>query len=118
MDYRHFYIPDSIVFITQVVYQREPVFANPDAVTLLQSILHKVQELHPFQMLAYVFLPDHFHLLIKPGTAINHSEIMHSLKPNFTKAYKKACHTAGPMCFWQRRYWTISFTMRTIFSAI
>jgi putative transposase len=64
-----------------------------------------VQGIHPFQMFAYVFLPDHFHLLIKPGPAATHSEIMHSSKPNLTKAYKATCTMTGSMRFWQRRYW-------------
>ncbi len=105
MDYRRYYIPDAIVFITQVVLDRKPIFANLDQVNLLRSTLHTVQEIHPFQMLGYVFLPDHFHILIKPGLAVTHSQIMHSLKPNFTKAYKKACGLAEATHFWQRRYW-------------
>ena len=105
MDYKRHYIPNALVFITQVVYDREPVFANPTYVTLLRSVLHQVQELHPFHMLAYVFLPDHFHILIKPEPEVTHSQIMHSIKPNFTKAYKRKMHVTGHMLFWQRRYW-------------
>ena len=56
-------------------------------------------------MLAYVFLPDHFHLLLKPTDKSNFSDIMHSLKPNFTKAYKQAVGVAGSMRFWQKRFW-------------
>ncbi|GAB4443768.1 MAG: hypothetical protein Kow0031_26080 [Anaerolineae bacterium] len=61
--------------------------------------------MHPFSMLGYVFLPDHFHLLIKPTGASNFSQIMHSLKPNFTKAYKRRLNITGPMKFWQKRFW-------------
>ena len=105
MDYKRYYIPNSIVFVTQVVCDREPVFANPVYMTLLRSVLHQVQELHPFHMLAYVFLPDHFHILIKPEPGVTHSQIMHSAKPNFTKAYKQVLHITGTMHFWQQRYW-------------
>ena len=105
MNVHRYYIPNAIVFITQVVDQRMPVFHNEVAVALLRTTLHKVIELHPFVMLGYVFLPDHFHLLIRPTGDSNFSQIMHSLKPNFTKAYKEMIGAAGPMKFWQKGFW-------------
>jgi putative transposase len=89
MNFRRYYIPGSTVFITQVVQDRKSIFSNPENVNLLREILHNVKELHPFSILGYVFIPDHFHMLIQPTAESNFSDIMHSLKPNFTKAYKK-----------------------------
>lgn len=107
MNFRRYYIPGAAVFITQVVEYREPVFRNPQAVSLLRKILHNVQDLHPFIMLGYVFLFDHFHLLIQPTGKSNFSDIMHSLKPNFTKEYKKMIGLlpSQPLKFWQKRFW-------------
>ena len=105
MDYRRYYLPNAIVFITQVVDGRTPIFADPAQVALLRTVLHIAQEKHPFAMLGYVFLPDHFHLLIKPVPEVTHSQIMLSVKPNFTVAYKKTCGVQGQMRFWQQRYW-------------
>lgn len=105
MDYRRYYIPNAIVFITQVVNDRATTFVDPACVTLLRSILHTTQTKRPFQMIGYVFLPDHFHLLIKPTCEVTHSQIMHSLKLNFTLAYKRHCGIDGPFRFWQQRYW-------------
>ena len=107
MNFRRYYIPGSAVFITQVVQYREPVFKDPKLVLLLREILHNVQQLHPFTMLAYVFLYDHFHILIQPTGESNFSQIMHSLKPNFTKTYKKTLglSKSQSMQFWQKRFW-------------
>jgi putative transposase len=105
MNFRRYYVPDAIIFITQVVEARKPVFENVTNLKLLRSTLHQVKELHPFAMLGYVFLPDHFHLLIKPTGQSNFSQIMHSLKPNFTKAYKKHEEITGSMKLWQKRFW-------------
>ncbi|MDM8528478.1 transposase [Anaerolineales bacterium HSG24] len=102
---RRYYLPNRIIFITQVVHTREMVFANPIYVTLLREKLRIVKSLHPFSMLGYVFLPDHFHLLIKPTGESNFSQIMHSLKPNFTKEYKKMMGITGSLKFWQKRFW-------------
>jgi putative transposase len=107
MNFRRYYIPGSTVFITQVVQDREPIFRNPDYLALLKTILRNVRELHPFIMLGYVFLFDHFHLLIQPTGESNFSSIMHSLKFNFTREYKKMIGLAPSqsMKFWQKRFW-------------
>ena len=107
MNFRRYYIPGSAVFITQVVQSREPVFRDLKKVSLLREILNNVKNLHPFTMLGYVFLPDHFHLVFQPTGESNFSDIMHSLKPNFTKEYKKliGLSPSQSMKFWQKRFW-------------
>jgi len=107
MNFRRYYIPGSAVFITQVVQDREPVFRWPENLSLLGEILRNVQRLHPFLMLGYVFLPDHFHMIIQPTGESNFSDIMHSLKPNFTKEYKRRTGLlpSQPLKFWQKRFW-------------
>ena len=107
MNFRRYYIPGSAVFITQVVQDREPVFREPKNLDLLREILHNVKELHPFVMLGYVFLFDHFHLLIQPAGESNFSDIMRSFKSNFTKEYKKrmGLSSSQSMKFWQKRFW-------------
>jgi len=92
------------VFITQVVKDRKPVFDNPEVLDLLRKTLRNVKVFHPFSMLAYVFLPDHFHILIHPGEQSNFSNIMHSIKSNFTREYKKKYKLSGYLTFWQKRF--------------
>ncbi len=105
MNIRRYYVPGAIVFITQVVDGRQPIFQHPEFVELLLTTLRHVKKHHPFFMLGYVFLPDHFHLLIRPTAESNFSKIMHSLKRNFTKQYKESIGISGPMRFWQKGFW-------------
>jgi putative transposase len=105
MNFHRYYEPNQIVFITQVVHNRMPAFKNPQHLDLLIETLRNVKELHPFDMLAYVFLSDHFHILIKPTGKTNFSQIMHSLKYNFTNSYKQILHIEGRLKFWQKRFW-------------
>lgn len=107
MNFRRYYIPGSAVFITQVVQDRELAFRDPYRLELLLEILHNVKELHPFLLLGYVFLFDHFHLIIQPTGESNFSDIMHSLKPNFTREYKNllGIPASQTMKFWQKRFW-------------
>jgi putative transposase len=107
MNFRRYYIPGSAVFITQVVQDRKSVFHDSKTLSLLWEILHNVQELHPFTMLRYVFLIDHFHMIIQPTGKSNFSDIMHSLKTNFTKEYKRrlGLPPSQSLKCWQKRFW-------------
>ncbi|MBV7338129.1 transposase [Chloroflexi bacterium TSY] len=71
---RRYYVPNSIIFITQVVHRRTPIFANPQHLDLLREVLRNVKIFHPFNMLGYVFQPDHFHLLIYPTGTSNYGD--------------------------------------------
>ncbi|HCU56786.1 MAG TPA: transposase [Anaerolineaceae bacterium] len=105
MNFHRYYQPGQIVFITQVVESRSPSFADPSIVSILRMTWRNVRELHPFNLLAYVILPDHFHFLIKPNSDTGFSQIMHSIKMNFTIAYKKQMNISGSYTFWQKRFW-------------
>ena len=105
MRIRRYYLPNAIVFITQVVYERAPVFADPQQVELLRATLRQVKALHPFGMVGYVFLPDHLHLLLQPTGQSTFSDIMRALKLNFTLQYKAQQGISGPLRFWQKGFW-------------
>jgi len=105
MNIRRYYVPNAIVFITQVVDRRMPIFHHVQFLDLLRATLKNVKKLHPFITHGYIFLPDHFHLLIQPTGDNNFSDIMHSLKPNFTKEYKKLIGVSDRMKFWQKGFW-------------
>lgn len=100
-----YYVPGAVVFITQVVYQRIPVFSQAHFVELLRQNLYETKRHHPFSMLGYSFLPDHFHLMIRPTGESNFSAILHSLKPNFSKDYNALLGISGRMKFWQKGFW-------------
>lgn len=102
---RRLYVPDAIFFITSVTHKRERLFTNGDNVTLLRRTLHTVKSIHPFKMRAYVFLPDHFHLLIHVGPTTDISKILHSIKRNFTRDYKRLNGVSDAGTLWQRGFW-------------
>ena len=105
MNFHRYYSPGQIVFITQVVKDRQKVFTDVEMVRLLRDVIRTTKERFPFEMLGYVFLPDHFHILIRPEGNNNFSQIMHSLKGGFTSAYKRRTNFSGHMNFWQKRFW-------------
>jgi len=68
----------QLVFITQVVDRRMPISHHVQFLDLLRATLNNVKKLHPFITHSYIFLPDHFHLLIQPTGDNNFSDIIHS----------------------------------------
>ncbi|MBW7883614.1 MAG: transposase [Caldilineaceae bacterium] len=103
---RRYYIPNALVFITNVTLDREPVLAPDWAVDLLFSTMRKTQAVHPFRLLAYAILPDHFHWLMRVDSPdANFSKVMHSVKRGFTITYKRARGLSGTVRLWQPRYW-------------
>jgi len=105
MNFHSYYTPGLAVFITQVVHNREPVFHNLENVILLRQTLRTVRVLHPFSLLAYVFLPDHFHMIIQPAGESTSDQIMNSLKPDFAEAYAERMGLPQSMELWQKRFW-------------
>jgi putative transposase len=101
------YITEGLYFITSITANRNPTFQDQEAVELLKNTLHNVKQLYPFAMQAYVFLPDHFHLLIKPNQSITISQIIHSFKRNFTFNYKKTKNipNSDSITLWQYGSW-------------
>lgn len=104
MNYRRYYIPDSTIFIVCVTKDRTPHFRESNNVELLREALRRTNEKYPFEMLAYVFLPDHVHMLMKT-IGCNFSQVMQSFKKGFTQQYKGRNHISSSLSCWQSRFW-------------
>jgi len=105
-DYRRYYIPNGIVFITTVTKNREPFLKHDEDIATFMDTLRQVQQIHPFNLLAYVILPDHYHCILNPGNSIgDFSIILRSIKWNYTRNYKKAHHLSTSLSLWQRGFW-------------
>jgi putative transposase len=105
-NFRRYYIPNAIVFITGVTRDRVPYLEPEDNIELFWETMRHVQEVHPFHLLAYVILPDHFHWLMRvDDESGDFSVVLHSVKRNFTLNFKKAHGIAAPVSLWQKRFW-------------
>ncbi len=105
-DYRRYYLSGLPVFITSVTYKRERIFSHPENCDLLWKVTREVQKNKPFDLLAYVVMPDHFHwLIVLPESRPNFSEIMQKIKWTFTLEYKQMHKINDPVKIWQRGFW-------------
>jgi len=62
----HFDIEGSIYFITTRLKERELRFTESEAKTIRKTILDLVSR-KEFEVYAYVIMPDHLHILMKPN---------------------------------------------------
>ena len=105
-DYRRYYVPNDIVFITAVTKDRCTYLKLDDDIATFFDTLRQVQQIHPFNLLAYVILPDHFHWLMTAGNTIgDFSIILKSVKWNYTRNYKNAQNISTSLSLWQRGFW-------------
>jgi putative transposase len=104
MNYRRYYIPEATVFLVGVTKDRFPYFEIKPNVELFKDTLDKTRQKYPFEMVALVILPDHFHLLLKQIDC-TFSTIMLSFKKRFTDNFKKLNAISTNFNFWQGRFW-------------
>ena len=63
MHYRRMHVPGASYFFTVVTHERRPIFADAQAVRLLEAAIERVREKRPFTIEAQVVLPDHLHAI-------------------------------------------------------
>ena len=102
---RRLYISNAIYFITGVTQNRAPVLAVSDNMDLFRSTMRRAKEHHPFEMRAYVFGKEHFHLLIYVPATTNVSKLLQSIQRNYTRNYKQVHAITRSLNLWQRGFW-------------
>ncbi len=105
-NFKRYYIPNAVVFITGVTRDRIFYLEADDDIKLFWETLRQVQKIHPFHLMAYVILPDHFHWLMRVvDESGDFSTVLHSIKRNYTFNFKKAHGVTAALSLWQERFW-------------
>jgi putative transposase len=115
-NYRRNHVPGGTYFFTVVTYQRRKFLTDDLARTCLHEAIHEIQEKSPFDIVAIVLLPDHFHTVwTLPRSDTNYPRRLRRVKEQFTRRYLKAGGTElhqdksrlthGQRGIWQRRFW-------------
>ena len=96
------YIGERRYFLTFCTHDRRALFTNADVVTLvLQQILHAAEE-RRVAVIAYVFMPDHVHLLVEGLDASSDlTKFAHQAKQRSGHAYSQQTQAR----LWQPSYW-------------
>ena len=116
MNYKRLFIDNSLIFITMVTNNRNPILC--DNFDLIKQAYYNVSEFYKFELLAYTVLKDHIHCIIKPTIVNDYPKIIKSFKYSFTKNFGIVMPTynlenighiyksdKNKNKIWQNRYW-------------
>jgi len=81
---KRFYGKDKIYFITANTFKRFPFFKEDLFCELFIENLKICKQIKPFRLYAFTIIPDHVHLLLEPVGKFNISQIMFSIKKQFS----------------------------------
>ena len=110
MNYKRFFIPNSMVFMTIVTYNRKQILL--DYIDLIKSSLKYAKTKILFNIVSIVILKDHIHLILQPENINDYPNIIKYFKTYFSRNInidnsdltegKKRKKEKG---VWQSRYW-------------
>jgi putative transposase len=86
---RRFYGRGDLHFITFSCYRRRPFLGTPRARQCFVKLLDQVRARHGFQLIGYVVIPEHVHLLISEPAKGNPSKVLQVLKQKVSRALRR-----------------------------
>ena len=115
-NYRRWYVPGGTYFFTAVTFERRPWLTSEEARPLLRTVIQEIRGQWPFEIVAWVLLPDHLHTVwTLPSGDSNYSQRWSLIKERFTKRHLAAGGCEGvrnrsrrrhrERAVWQRRFW-------------
>ena len=113
-EYRRVLVPGGTYFFTVVTYERIDLLIDQEERDLLLNVWEDVGSRHPFEIVAYCILPNHFHMVMTlPENDSNFSMRIREIKRLFTLQYTGDCPNhinasrikRKESSVWQRRFW-------------
>ena len=111
MQYRRNYVAGGTYFFTVNLLERKQSLLV-DHIDLLRESVHKVKRARPFNIDAWVVLPDHMHAVwTLPNGDCDYSGRWREIKKYFSKSLPKTERLSfvrknkGERGIWQRRFW-------------
>lgn len=103
-------------FFTVVTHQRQPLLCLERTRIDLREIIEAIRSLHPFEVEAWVLIPDHLHSIwTLPQGDSNYSTRWGLIKSQFSKRTRETFHREALLTdsrkrrrestIWQRRFW-------------
>lgn len=97
---RRLYVNGYLYFITSVTDSRRPLLV--ENIELFWDAIAKSQAKGPFDLIAWVVLPEHIHVLIDPK-GLRISKVLQSIKISFAKRF--VIKHKEPGAVWQSSFW-------------
>jgi len=104
---QRFYGSGDLHIITCSCYRRRPLLSSVWRRDLSQQVLEEVRQRYSFVVVAYVVMPEHFHLLISEPEIGDPSIVMQAVKIGFARRVisREGGSDSGTAAhIWQRRF--------------
>lgn len=88
--------------ITTNIEHRHALLGSPDAAGRLLNVIGEVRHETRFQLLAFVIMPDHVHLVVAVPERLRLSRLMRLIKGRFANRHNRSMRSSGSL--WQERY--------------
>jgi len=90
------------LFVTFNVHEKKALFRNPKACSFFLHTLRYYKPQLRFQLLGYVVMEDHIHLLMRIPPDVGVSPIIQKIKGAFGRKWKMMSQWKGPV--WQKSF--------------
>ncbi|MEJ5365051.1 MAG: transposase [Desulfosoma sp.] len=111
MRYRRAFVPGGAYFFTLNLVDRTSDLLTKN-IELLRTVVRRVRRAHPFEIIAWVVLPDHMHAIWHmPQGDADYATRWAMIKAGFsrgipnTEPISESRRKKGERGLWQRRYW-------------
>jgi putative transposase len=103
-------LPDQLVEITTRTHNAQHL-ARPDAATtkIILGCIGQAQKMHPVKIHAFVYMSNHFHMLVSVRNAKRLSEFMCHLNGNTSRELNRLRRRTGAL--WHRRFTSVPVTL-------
>ena len=89
-------------FVTSATLDRQPLFANPHSAAMFIDVLYWTRARYEYLLLAFVVMPDHFHLLAVPRGDDTISQLVRFIKGRFARLHNGDLSKQGAI--WQASF--------------
>jgi len=98
---RRYFKEANLVFLTNVTLDRKPLLVKH--IDLFHDAIKSTRQSSPFEAIAWVVLPDHFHMIVRAERE-NPSALMRRLKLSFSTRLRGRIGVVSGR-IWQYRFW-------------
>jgi len=96
-----YYSKGNVYFITMVTHNRHKILVS--YFPMFWNCFLKIKQKYNVKIIAWIVLPDHFHLIIDPIKS-EVQDFIHDYKWSFSSLYRKENNLKSGTV-WQRRFW-------------
>lgn len=114
-EYRRASIPGATYFFTVVTHRRQPLLIDSRCRAALRNAINRVRSELPFEIAAWVLMPDHLHAVwqLPPGDnnfslrwSLIKQQVTRDCATWFSQQYLSSSREKrGEGSLWQRRFW-------------